>query len=224
MGTNKRIEIIEKNVKSIINQNLEFVQEYAKNKPDGFEKTLFLISVIRLKASFEAAILLMNNGYFVELSSIFRLIVEQLSWGCYLCSTDEIQTKSDINKLKSPQQTISYLKSALQSNAYGQLYGMLSAETHLPVKEIMRYLNMGVGEGGIEIILQSGIADKDEISLLLLLTGIYTDVVRRGIKRFGFADKIQEDEFTKRYDDWHKGVVLQLSDLMLSNEPQITVK
>lgn len=219
---NNSIEAIENTVNSIIGQNLDFLQEYAQIRSEGFQKALFTFSMIRLKASFEAAMLLMRNGYFIELLSVFRLIFEQLSWECYLFSENEIQTQSDLTKLKSPQETVSYLKTVLNMNSLGQVYGLLSTEAHLSVKKIMRYLDMGAGNGRVDIIFQSEETDRDDISMLLLLTGTYAEVTRKGISHFGFVNKAQEDDFTKRYDVWYKEVVTQLSKLIISNDPLVT--
>ena len=79
---NNGLEALENTVNSVIGQNLAYLQEYAQIRPDGFVKTLFSFSMIRLKASFEAAMLLIRNGYYIELSSVFRMIYEQLSWEC----------------------------------------------------------------------------------------------------------------------------------------------
>lgn len=215
------IESLENTVNSIIYRNLDFLREYTKIRSEGFKKALFTFSMIRLKASFEAAMLLMRNGYFIELSSVFRLIFEQLSWECYLFSENEIQTQSDLTKLKSPQETVSYLKTALNMNSLGQVYGLLSTEAHLSVKKIMRYLDMSASNGRVDIIFQSEDIDRDDISLLLLLVGAYVEVTSKGIKHFGFVNKSYEDDFRKRYDEWHKGVVIQLSELMFSNDPLI---
>ena len=219
MQTN-RLEELENTINSIIAQNLEFLREYSKIRPGGIKKALFTFSMTRLKASFEAAMLLMRNGYFMELSSIFRLIFEQLSWGCYLFTTDEIQTtEEDLTKLKSPQQTIGYLKTAMQQDSLGPVYGLLSSGAHLTVSEITRYLDKNTDDCKIDIIFQTEEADKDDISILYLLAGIYLDVTYTGIKHFGFSDKTCEDDFLKQYRKWHKGSILQLTDLMQTNEP-----
>ena len=215
------IESLENTVNSIIGRNLDFLREYAEIRSECFKETLFTFSMIRLKASFEAAILLMRNGYFIELSSVSRLIFEQLSWGCYLFSENEIQTQSDLNKLKSPQATVSYLKTALNMNSLGQVYGLLSTETHLSVNSIIRYLDLRAGNGRVDILFQSEEMDRGDVSLLLLLVGAYVEVTSKGIKHFGINNKTSEDDFRKRYDEWHKGVVIQLSELMFSNDPLI---
>lgn len=220
MANTSMVEL-ENTVDGIINQNLEFLQEYTQIRPDGFIKTLFSFSMIRLKASFEAAMLLMRKGYYIELSSIFRLIFEQLSWECYLFTVDEIQIKKDPSKLRSPQETVSFLKTALKRNVYGQVYGILSTEAHLSVKKIMRYLDIHADECKADIIFQAEEVDDDDISMLLLLVGTYVEVTSIGIKCFGFSNKTLEADFIKRYDDWYKEGIRQLSKLILSNDPLI---
>ena len=218
---NNCIDELESTVDGIISQNLDFLQEYAQIRSEGFKKVLFTFSMVRLKASFEAAMLLMRNGFYIELSSVFRLIFEQLSWECYLFSENEIQAQSDLPKLKSPQETVSYLKTALKMNSLGQVYGILSTEAHLSVKKIMRYLDIHADECKADIIFQAEEVDDDDISMLLLLVGTYVEVTSIGIKRFGFSNKTHEADFSKRYDDWNKEVIRQLSKLMLSNDPLI---
>ena len=217
----KSLNVLENTVNSIIGQNLDYLQEYTQIRPDGFIKTLFTFSMIRLKASFEASMLLMRKGYYIELSSVFRMIFEQLSWECYLFTVNEIQIKKDPTKLRSPQETISFLKTTLNRDIYGQVYGILSTEAHLSVKRIMRYLDIHAGECKADIIFQTEEVDDDDISMLLLLVGTYVEVTSLGIKCFGFSTKTQEDDFTQRYDDWYKGVIRQLSKLILSNDPLI---
>lgn len=212
---------LENTVNSIIGQNLDYLQEYAQIRPDGFIKTLFTFSMIRLKASFEAAMLLMRKGYYIELSSIFRMILEQLSWECYLFTVNEIHIKKDPTKLKSPQQTVSFLKTTLNKDIYGQVYGILSTEAHLSVTRIKRYLDIHADECKADIIFQAEEVDDDDISMLLLLVGTYVEVTSIGIKRFGFSNKTLEADFIKRYDDWYKEVIRQLSKLILSNDPLI---
>ena len=215
---NNGLEALENTVNSVIGQNLAYLQEYAQIRPDGFVKTLFSFSMIRLKASFEAAMLLIRNGYYIELSSVFRMIYEQLSWECYLFTVNESQMRKEPSKLRSPQETVTFLKTTLNRNVYGKIYGILSTEAHLSVKKIMRYLDIHANECKAEIIFQAEEIDDDDISMLLLLVATYVEVTSLGIKCFGFSDKTLEDDFTKRYDSWYKGVIRQLSELILSND------
>lgn len=105
------------------------------NTIGGLGKELFFVSMIRIVSSFQSAAILLRHGFYVEVMSIFRMILEQLAWGCYLIKeTDE--TKIPKNRT---QNNTKYLKEVLGDD-FGKLYGHLSSEAHLEPKEIGKYL------------------------------------------------------------------------------------
>ena len=73
---------------------------YEDNGENNLMKQLFVLSLGRLSTSFKSAALLLNNGFFVEVISIFRLIIEQLAWGCYLMTEkDESKIEKIVRKV-----------------------------------------------------------------------------------------------------------------------------
>lgn len=77
--------------------NTKIIEEYLKStKVKQANKDLFFISMGRLSTSFKSATLLLNNGFFVEVVTIFRLIIEQLAWGSFLlCEEDEKKNREN---------------------------------------------------------------------------------------------------------------------------------
>lgn len=173
--------------------NAKIIEEYLKSsKVKQTNKDLFFISMGRLSTSFKSATLLLNNGFFVEVVTIFRLIIEQLAWGSFLlCEEDE----KKIEKTRT-QSTVKYLKEQL-GESYGILYGYLSSEAHLEPNEIGKYLRKE--EGQIAVRDRSGKECEGEtVTLLKLLEG-YCELVWKGMNHFGILE--EEKEY---YTDWHE--------------------
>lgn len=181
---------------------------YNKWNFDKEEKSLarhlFTLSMGRLHTSFKAAASFLNSGFFVEVVPVFRLILEQLAWGSYLLEeTDE--TKILKNKVQSD---IKYLKTVLNNEKFGQLYGYLSREAHLEPSAIQKYLDINIEEKSIEIIDRSGEKSKEDTTSLALLLEAFDKVVWEGMNRFGFQ-KVDKQYF----EDWHKSHMLLTKSL-----------
>jgi hypothetical protein len=85
---------------------------------------------VRLAASFEAAILLIRNGFYIEANTIFRLVYEQL---CYCIELFD-KSAEDLNSIKVTKS----IKSIKKLNPkYKNLYGYLSSLTHLNIDDIV---------------------------------------------------------------------------------------
>lgn len=164
---------------------------FQKNSGKGLCKELFVLSMGRLCTSFKSAVLLLNNGFFVEVVSIFRLIIEQLAWGCYLLS--ERDDKKVFNN--RTQSNVKYLRKEL-GDSYGTLYGYLSSEAHLEPKEIGKYLKEE--EDGIAVRNRSGKKCQEETVTLLELFRAYGEVIWKGMNYFGI---VQDIEY---YRDWYE--------------------
>ena len=164
---------------------------YEDNGENNLMKQLFVLSLGRLSTSFKSAALLLNNGFFVEVISIFRLIIEQLAWGCYLI-TEKDESKIEKNRTQS---NIKYLKDQLGED-YGTLYGYLSSEAHLEPKEISKYLHRN--ENTIAVRDRSGKECEEDTGTLLILLQAYGEVIWQGMNYFG----ISEDDMPY-YQDWY---------------------
>ena len=54
------------------------------NGENDYTRKLFTVSMGRLYTSFKAAVSLLDNGFFIEVTPVFRLILEQLAWGLFV--------------------------------------------------------------------------------------------------------------------------------------------
>lgn len=171
------------------------------NTIGGLGKELFFAGMIRITSSFQSAAILLRHGFYVEVMSIFRMILEQLAWGCYLIKeTDE----SKILKNRT-QSNAKYLKEVLGDD-FGKLYGYLSSEAHLEPKEIGKYLQST--EDGIYIKGCSGKQCKEETTTFLLLLKAYGRVAWYAMNYFGIPDG-----FANYYHDWDDFDKLQINYL-----------
>lgn len=166
-------------------KNTKIIDEYLKTSETlKGNKSLFFVALGRLSTSFKGAALLLNHGFFVEVISIFRLIIEQLAWGCFLLE-EEDEEKIIKNRTQS---NIRYLKKQL-GEEYGTLYGYLSSEAHLEPKEIGKYIQVDEEEQ-IAVRDRSGKECENETNTLLVLFDGYCELLWKGMEHFG----IMEDE------------------------------
>jgi hypothetical protein len=187
-------------------RNTKIIDEYLKSsKVQKSNKDLFFVALGRLSTSFKAATLLLNNGFFVEVVFILRLIIEQLAWGSFLL-VEEDEEKIRKNRTQS---NVGYLKEQLGEN-YGILYGYLSSEAHLEPKEIEKYLRKDEEEQ-IAVRDRSGKECEGETNTLLVLLDGYCELLWKGMNHFG----IMEEEI-EYYTDCHclnKKIVISMKAL-----------
>lgn len=191
-------------------RNTKIIDEYLKSsKVQKSNKDLFFVALGRLSTSFKAATLLLNNGFFVEVVSILRLIIEQLAWGSFLL-VEEDEEKIRKNRTQS---NVGYLKEQLGEN-YGILYGYLSSEAHLEPKEIGKYLRKDEEEQ-IAVRDRSGKECEGETNTLLVLLDGYCELLWKGMNHFG----IMEEEI-EYYMDCHclnKEIVISMKAVLENN-------
>ena len=191
-------------------RNTKIIDEYLKSsKVQKSNKDLFFVALGRLSTSFKAATLLLNNGFFVEVVSILRLIIEQLAWGSFLL-VEEDEEKIRKNRTQS---NVGYLKEQLGEN-YGILYGYLSSEAHLEPKEIEKYLRKDEEEQ-IAVRDRSGKECEGETNTLLVLLDGYCELLWKGMNHFG----IMEEEIGY-YTDCHclnKKIVISMKAVLDNN-------
>lgn len=187
-------------------RNTKIIDEYLKSsKVQKSNKDLFFVALGRLSTSFKAATLLLNNGFFVEVVFILRLIIEQLAWGSFLL-VEEDEEKIRKNRTQS---NVGYLKEQLGEN-YGILYGYLSSEAHLEPKEIEKYLRKDEEEQ-IAVRDRSGKECEGETNTLLVLLDGYCELLWKGMNHSG----IMEEEI-EYYTDCHclnKKIVISMKAL-----------
>lgn len=176
---------------------------FDSGKMDSFAKGLFAFSMERLSSSYKVAEILLNHGFYVEVATIFRLILEQLTWGCYLL---EEKDESQIMKNKT-QQNVKYLKNRF-GEKYGSLYGYLSSAAHIEPEEIINYLHIDGNK--ISIKERSGKECEEDTMTLLLLLQLYGDVVWEGMNQFGFPET--DNQY---YRDWYDSQRVMVASLLL---------
>ena len=191
-------------------RNTKIIDEYLKSsKVQKSNKDLFFVALGRLSTSFKAATLLLNNGFFVEVVFILRLIIEQLAWGSFLL-VEEDEEKIRKNRTQS---NVGYLKEQLGEN-YGILYGYLSSEAHLEPKELEKYLRKDEEEQ-IAVRDRSGKECEGETNTLLVLLDGYCELLWKGMNHFG----IMEEEI-EYYTDCHclnKKIVISMKAVLDNN-------
>lgn len=165
---------------------------------------LFVSAMQRLQTAFKSAVLLLNHGFFVEVVPIFRLIMEQLAFGCYLMNEDNPEKI----KTNQTQSDIKYLKKVLNENKYGILYGYLSKEAHLEPDAMGKYIRVDEERGITAIRDRSGEECKKETITLILFLRAFARVVWEGMNVWGFPETGKE-----YFDDWFKSQMLMCSKL-----------
>ena len=154
----------------------------------------FTTSMNRLQASFKAAVILLNHGFFVEAIPIYRLIFEQLAFGAFLlCETDEDKIMKN-----QVQKNVSHLKTVLDDERIGKLYSYLSSEAHLEPKEIDKYVFYDENDNSIVVKNRSGIECDKETGTLLFLIEIYGEIIWQGLNYFGFT--VPNKSY---FEDWY---------------------
>lgn len=150
-----------------------------KGKKLNIGEITYFNAMSRLRESFKSVLILCDRGFFIEMMPIMRLIYEQLCWACY--SIDE----SDSEKLNQNWKTKNtrYLKEKINSE-YGKLYSLLSAESHMAIPEMGKYLEFDESNMSIVVKGRSAIRSKKDISYIILLYQIYLEVFEYGIKHF----------------------------------------
>ncbi|MEK5230754.1 DUF5677 domain-containing protein [Lysinibacillus sp. FSL K6-0232] len=146
---------------------------------------LFLGCLSRLIASFESAVIMLKFGYYIEVSSIYRVIYEQLSWACFL-----LQAKDEEEvKRKKVTDCIKYLKKL--NPKYGKLYGLYSNEVHLNLSEVASYYHVD-GSQNISIQSRSGKKSTEKEIDLYALSRIVLEVIQHSLKFLPCSDDNKE--------------------------------
>lgn len=166
----------------------------------SFGETMYFFVMTRLRESFKSVLNLMEKGFYIECTTILRLIYEQLCLACYVID------ETDNEKIKSnwSNKDIKYLKEKINEN-YGRLYSLLSDEAHLSINAAAKYLNFVKLEDRITVRGRSGERIDNEIDYMLLLFQIYIEVFSYGINHFNlghdenFKDMINVLSIGKKY-------------------------
>ncbi|MBQ7578672.1 MAG: hypothetical protein IJT21_10460 [Synergistaceae bacterium] len=164
---------------------------------DELSKTteqLFTLAMTRLYTSFKAAVILLNNGFFLEVNPVFRMILEQLGWAAYLLQEKNI----DNIKKNRVQHNINHLKTLLNDKRLGELYGYLSGKSHLEPSEINSYAAVNNDNQTVMIRDRSGKISEEITVILFSLLESYAKIVWLGLKHFGFRNVERQ-----YFEDWY---------------------
>jgi len=146
----------------------------------------FFMVMGRLKSSFQSAVILLRNGFFIEVSTIYRLIFEQLCWALYVVDEDDFEQI----KGKSVTKTVRCMEKV--NPEYKKLYSLYSREAHIDPKNISDYLNQSAH--GIDVMGRSGKRCNAKTVDLILLMKIYSEVMAYSVKMcLQLSDELREE-------------------------------
>lgn len=161
-----------------------------KNYKYTYGELCYYTSMCRLKSSFKSAVILLRHGFFIEVSTVFRLIYEQLCWACF---TIDEKDDDKINNNKTSKNT-KYLKDKINPK-YGRLYDMLSKEAHIAPNNLSEYIY--AEKEGIGIRYRSGEKCKEYTELLILLFKIYIEVALYAINTHFELDDDEKNYYSE---------------------------
>lgn len=155
-----------------------------KGKVFNSGELAYFNTMARLRESFKSALILCDRGFFIEMMPILRLIYEQLCWACY--AIDEL----DYDRLNTNWKTknTKFLKEKINPE-YGRLYSVLSAEAHMALPEMGKYLEIDEKNMVASVKGRSAIKAKQDIPYIILLYKIYLEVFEYGVKHFSECER-----------------------------------
>lgn len=177
LNKDKCVDIVTLTIKTFV--------ELIKNEKLPSWHYLFLGCLSRLIASFESAVIMLKFGYYIEVSSIYRVIYEQLSWACFLLQAKD----EDEVKRQKVTDCIKYLKEL--NPAYGKLYGLYSNEVHLNLSEIVNYYHVD-DDQNISIRSRSGKKSAEKEMDLYVLSSVVFDVIQHSLQFLPCTDENKE--------------------------------
>lgn len=177
--------MIARGVDVLLNIINDFHNSLVKNGEKlNIGETAYFNAMARLRESFKSVLILCDRGFFIEMMPIMRLIYEQLCWACY--SIDE----TDVEKLNQNWKTknTKYLKEKINIE-YGKLYSVLSAESHMAIPEMGKFLEIDEDNLIVSVKGRSAIKAKEDIPYIILLYKIFLEVFEYGVKHFTMCER-----------------------------------
>ena len=127
-------------------------------------------ALLRLKATFQAALFLVAQAKSFEAAAMVRLIVEQSAWAFAVRS---LATEGAIRNT-SPTAAVSLLRDV--APFAGRLYGFLSGQAHLDPGATRHYVTRNE-KGAVEIYLRHTRSTQIILGYLLATLGLYRTIV-----------------------------------------------
>lgn len=138
---------------------------------------------LRLQTSFLSACLLLRQHYWLELSCILKLMLEQIAWS-YAIRHSEPQTLFATSPTKAVTAFRNFYPTA------GQLYGVLNEMSHISPRRTIDYLDFSQEEP--QVYLASAQQSARNAYFLLLLVDMYI-----ATSEFIFSDHYQKRHATE---------------------------
>ncbi|MBL0386918.1 hypothetical protein JJB07_09655 [Tumebacillus sp. ITR2] len=162
-----RVDFIQDSVVKVV-QSVQQELKMVATLTDKVEHMTFLFAYTRLTSSFMSAVTLLKQGFFIEVSAVYRVIYEQICWAYYIFDKD-----MELIKKTKPASTVGFIKEI--HGDYAKLYGMYSEETHINFEVTKNYLK--IGENGIGVRMRSGASCEEKTFDLLLLSKMYIEIL-----------------------------------------------
>lgn len=177
--------MLARGVDVLLNIIVDFYNSLVKKSIDlSSGEIAYFNALTRLRESFKSVLILSDRGFFIEIMPIMRLIYEQLCWACY--SIDE----TDIGKLNNNWKTknTKYLKEKINSE-YGNLYSLLSSESHMAPPEMGKYLEIDEENMVFAVRGRSAKKANEDIPIIIKLYHIFLEVFQYGVKHFSECEQ-----------------------------------
>lgn len=208
--------MIARGVDVLLNIITDFYDSLIENNIKlGTGEIAYFNAMTRLRESFKSVVILCNRGFFIEMMPIMRLIYEQLCWACFSIDENNDKKLNENWKTKNTR----FLKEKINPE-YGKLYSTLSAESHMAIPEMGKYIEIDEDNLVATVRGRSAIKAKEDIPYIILLYKIYLEVFQYGVNHFlkGKAEYYQElleVEFlqVKLMNDIHDGKQIDFSFL-----------
>jgi len=201
---------------SIVTWIMSTSKQFAKEIDCNNEKRAGLIvavaTLLRLVATFQAASVLIKDGFHCETIYLFRVILEQIAYA-YKCST--ITVDDEIKKIQA-QKCISELKN-IHKEA-GRMNGLFSNYIHHHADTWNSFIKQDTVQDLTFVINRSGKESKKNVIFLLSLSVIYFDVIYDIYKNN--ADSKSKDFLSKLVyiDKLHKKAKRDLRNIYVPEE------
>lgn len=147
-----------------------------------------IMTLSRLTATFQSAVILSRHGMFMETNFIIRVLIEQMAYA-YKCLT--LTNDEEIENLQ-PNACISELKKKFP--LIGKLNGIFSNYIHLKLNTFHDFVIDGE-ENVLHILTRSGKKAKENYLLIMYLAEIYlvicSDIINTSNKELSDLDKMK---------------------------------
>ncbi len=165
---------------------LKFIGKNPDKKP-GIH--IYCLQMHRLQSTFESAVILLKNGYHVETSSLFRLIIEQVAW-TYSNIDNDMEAIKKSNQKSERTKTISALNEIKEGSS--RIYGVYSNETHMNLSESWQYIVTDDELNHTYIKKRSGIRCSERNIDLALLCELYLLSIEKVAEKYHLLDEETE--------------------------------